>query len=73
MSFAIDAKEKALKKVPCIVHVDNTCRVQTLKKHQNENYYNLIYEFYKKTNVPMLLNTSFNLAGFPIVENFETS
>ncbi len=72
MSFAVDAKEKALKEVPSIVHVDNTCRVQTLKKHQNVNYYNLIYEFYKKTNVPMLLNTSFNLAGFPIVENFET-
>ena len=68
MSFAIDAKEKALNEVPSIVHVDNTCRVQT---YQNENYYNLIYEFYKKTNVPMLLNT-FNLAGFPIVENFET-
>ena len=58
--------------MPSIVHVDNTCRVQTLKKYQNENYYNLIYEFYKNkcTNV---VKYFFNLAaGFPIVENFET-
>jgi carbamoyltransferase len=69
MSFAIDAKQKAIEEVPSIVHVDNTCRVQTLKKQDNPNYYDLIETFYKKTNVPMLLNTSFNLAGFPIVEN----
>jgi carbamoyltransferase len=69
MSFAVYAKDKAIKEVPSIVHVDNTCRIQTLKKIDNENYYNLIETFYKKTNVPMLLNTSFNLAGYPIVEN----
>lgn len=69
MSFAVKAKEKAIKEVPSIVHVDNTCRVQTLKKTDNENYYNLIKLFYAKTGVPILLNTSFNLAGFPIVEN----
>jgi len=71
MSFAVYAKEKAIKEVPSIVHVDNTCRIQTLKKIDNQNYYNLIEMFFKKTNVPMLLNTSFNLAGFPIVENQE--
>lgn len=69
MSFAVDAKEKAIKEVPSIVHVDNTCRVQTLKKSDNKNYYNLIECFYKQTNVPMVLNTSLNLAGYPIVEN----
>ena len=63
------AKDKAIREVSSIVHVDNTCRVQTLKKIDNENYYNLIKFFYEKTGVPMLLNTSFNLAGFPIVEN----
>ena len=69
MSFAIDAKQKAIEEVPSIVHVDNTCRIQTLKKQDNPNYYDLIETFYKKTKVPMLLNTSFNLAGLPIVEN----
>ena len=69
MTFAIDAKEKARKEVPAVVHVNNTCRIQTLKKEQNPNYYDLIEEFYKITNVPILLNTSFNLAGWPLVEN----
>jgi carbamoyltransferase len=69
MSFAIDARQKAIDEVPSMVHVDNTCRIQTLKKEDNPNYYNLINAFYNKTKVPMLLNTSFNLAGYPIVEN----
>jgi carbamoyltransferase len=69
MSFAIDARQKAINEVPSIVHVDNTCRIQTLKRKDNPNYYDLINCFYSQTKVPMLLNTSFNLAGFPIVEN----
>jgi carbamoyltransferase len=69
MSFAIDARQKAIDEVPSIVHVDNTCRIQTLKRKDNANYYDLINAFYDQTKVPMLLNTSFNLAGFPIVEN----
>ena len=69
MTFAIDAKQKAIDTVPACVHEDKTCRFQTLKKEQNPNYYDLIKYFYDKTNVPILLNTSFNLAGFPIVEN----
>jgi len=71
MSFAIDAKQKAIEIIPSIVHVDNTCRIQTVTKEQNFNYYNLISKFYNNTNVPVLLNTSFNLAGFPIVETLE--
>jgi len=71
MSFAVDAKQKSIEIIPSIVHVDNTCRIQTVTKEQNLNYYNLIFEFYKKTNVPILLNTSFNLAKFPIVETLE--
>jgi carbamoyltransferase len=73
MSFAVDAKQKAIQEVPSIVHVDNTCRIQTVTKEQNFNYYNLILKFYEKTNVPMLLNTSFNLAGYPIVEDLKTA
>ena len=71
MTFAIDAKQKTLDEVPACVHVDKTCRFQTLKREQNPNYYDLIKLFYKNTGVPILLNTSFNLKGFPIVETFD--
>ena len=70
MTFAIDAKQKAINEVPACVYVDNTCRFQTLKREQNEKYYDLIKLFYDKTGVPILLNTSFNLKGYPIVETF---
>jgi carbamoyltransferase len=68
MSFAVLAKPKAQEEVPSLVHVDNTCRIQTIDKGQ---YHNLIELFYHETKVPLLLNTSFNLAGYPIVENKE--
>ena len=71
MTFAIDAKQKAIDEVPACVHADNTCRFQTLKREQNSNYYDLIKLFYDKTKVPLLLNTSFNLAGYPLVESLE--
>jgi carbamoyltransferase len=71
MTFAIDAKPKAIDKVPACVHTDNTCRFQTLKREQNKNYYDLIKLFYRETGVPLLLNTSFNLKGYPIVETFD--
>ena len=71
MTFAIDAKQKAIDEVPACVHADNTCRFQTLKREQNHNYYDLIKLFYEKTGVPLLLNTSFNLKGYPIVESFD--
>lgn len=71
MSFAVDAKKQAIEKIPSIIHVDNTCRIQTVTKEQNINFYNLIFKFYEKTGVPVLLNTSFNLASFPIVETVE--
>ncbi len=55
-------------KVPAIVHVDGTARVQTLEYDENPGYYRIIEEFYKLTGTPMLLDTSFNIAGKPIVE-----
>ncbi len=58
-------------KIPAVVHVDGSCRIQTLTKKQNKHYYCLIYEFFKLSNVPMILNTSFNLAGEPLVETIE--
>jgi carbamoyltransferase len=55
-------------KIPAIVHVDGTARVQTVKREQNERLYLLLKEFEKLTGVPVLLNTSFNIKGEPIVE-----
>jgi len=67
MLIAFKIKKDRIKKIPAIVHVDETCRVQTVKKDINERFYNLIKEFYKLTEVPVLLNTSFNVKGQPIV------
>ena len=57
--------------MPGIIHVDGTCRIQTVTREQNKHYYDLIEEFYKQTGVPILFNTSFNLAGEPLVETLE--
>jgi carbamoyltransferase len=71
MTFAVKAKEKAIKEVPSIIHIDNTCRIQTVTREQNKHFYELIEEFYKRTGTPILFNTSFNLAGEPLVETLE--
>ncbi len=57
--------------VPAITHVDNTARVQTVTRETNERYYDLIKEFDRQTGVPVVLDTSFNVAGEPIVETPE--
>lgn len=71
MMFAVDVLEDKKDLIPAITHVDGTCRVQTLKKEDNLNYYSLIEEFYKITGVPILFNTSLNLAGDVINETLE--
>ena len=71
MQYAMDAYENAIEQVPAIIHADNTCRIQTITQEQNKHFYNLISCFFEKTGVPMLLNTSFNLGGEPLVETFE--
>ena len=71
MMYAIDVLPEKQKEIPAITHVDGTCRVQTLKRDQNKNYYDLISEFHKMTGVPILFNTSFNLAGDTIVETID--
>jgi carbamoyltransferase len=55
-------------KIPAIVHVDGTARVQTVRQDQNERLYGLLKEFDAITGVPVLLNTSLNVKGEPIVE-----
>ena len=71
MTYAVDVKKEKIKEIPAITHIDNTCRVQTLKKEFNIHYYELIEEFFKITGTPILLNTSFNLAGDPMVETID--
>ena len=56
-------------KYPAICHVDNTSRVQTVSKKDNPGFYALLEAFYKETGCPMLLNTSLNIKGQPIVDN----
>ena len=67
------AKCKYPEKYPAICHIDNTSRVQTVCKDDNPNFYNLINEFYKKTGCPMVLNTSLNIKGQPIVNTHHDS
>jgi carbamoyltransferase len=71
MMYAVGVKDDAKDKIPAVVHVDNTCRIQTVTDKQNYHLYNIIKSFYNTTGVPMLLNTSFNLAGDPIVETIQ--
>ena len=62
------ANSKKSKLIPSAIHVDETARVQTVNRSQNQNYYSIIKEFHKLTGVPVILNTSFNDAGEPLVE-----
>lgn len=55
-------------RIPAIVHVDGTARVQTVSRESNERLYDLLKAFDKLTGVPVLINTSFNVKGEPIVE-----
>ena len=70
MSSVMRAKLNKKKLIPAVVHIDGTSRVQTVKKKDNEKFYQLIKKFYNNTNVPMLLNTSFN-ENEPIVRKPE--
>ncbi len=67
MLIACKVLEDKKSAIPAVVHIDDTCRVQTVNKKNNEKFYNLLFEFNKVTGCPVLLNTSFNVKGQPIV------
>jgi len=69
MLYTCPVKNKEL--VPSITHIDGTARVQTVNKEDNPKYYQLIKEVEKFTGIPMVLNTSLNVNGQPIVETIE--
>jgi carbamoyltransferase len=71
MMYAVNVAADKIKKIPAVCHVDDTCRVQTVTEEQNEHYYKLIKAFKDITGVPVLFNTSFNLAGDPLVETID--
>jgi carbamoyltransferase len=68
MMYAVDVLPEKIEVIPSITHVDGTCRIQTVSQEDNKHYYNLIKTFNEETGVPILFNTSFNLAGDPLVE-----
>lgn len=71
MMYAVNCQPGIETKIPAIIHVDGTCRIQTVTQEQNKHYYDLINAFYKRTGVPIIFNTSFNLGGDPLVETLE--
>ncbi len=71
MMYAVNCQPGVESKIPSIIHVDGTCRIQTVTKEQNNHYYDLIKAFYNRTGVPIIFNTSFNLGGDPLVETLE--
>ena len=69
IATTVNNKKLTVDKVPAILHYDQSARIQTVEKKINSRFYNLVKEFLKITGAPMLLNTSFNGKGEPIVCN----
>ena len=65
--FGIDKLNVKRSEIPAVTHVDYSARIQTVHKETNEKYFKLIKKFKEKTNCPILVNTSFNVRGEPIV------
>lgn len=71
MERTLRVRPEMADRVPAVVHEDGTSRLQTVRREWNEKYYLLIEEFRRLTGVPLLLNTSFNVMGKPIVHSVE--
>lgn len=69
--FGIEKLNTPRSLIPAVTHVDYSARIQTVHKNTNKKFYDLIDEFKKLTGVPLLVNTSFNIRGEPIVETPE--
>lgn len=69
MLFIFDVRPERAARIPAVRHTDGTARVQTIRREQNPRYYDLLCAFEALTGVPVLVNTSFNTRGEPIVCN----
>ena len=71
MSYAPIVRECWRKRLPAITHIDNTTRLQTVTKEQHKEFYEILFEM-KRRNIPsVILNTSFNIKGRPILTTLE--
>lgn len=68
MTVAVNVRPGRAEEIPGVTHVNNTARVQTVSKQDDEAYHRLIHELGRLTGTPVVLNTSFNVRGQPIVE-----
>jgi carbamoyltransferase len=71
MDRTLRFRPEVMRKVPGVVHVNGTGRLQTVKREWNAKYYDLISAFRRITGIPLLLNTSFNIMGKPIIHSVE--
>jgi carbamoyltransferase len=67
MLFIYDVRPDKADRIPAVRHVDGTARIQTINRSQNPAYYDLLKAFKERTGVPVLINTSFNTRGEPVV------
>jgi carbamoyltransferase len=67
MLFVYDIAPGKAERIPAVCHVDGTARIQTVNRRQNPLYYDLLKSFQQRTGVPVLVNTSFNTRGEPVV------
>jgi predicted NodU family carbamoyl transferase len=71
MNMAVAVREEKKAAIPAVVHVDGSCRIQTVRRSDHPRFHRLLQEFHRRTGVPLILNTSFNRQGEPIVETPE--
>ncbi len=71
MTFSPRVRESKADLIPGVIHQDGTCRIQTLMREQNPRFHTLLSEFHRQSKIPVLLNTSLNIMGQPIVETIE--
>ena len=69
MLFIFDVRPEVAQRIPAVRHVDGTARVQTINRSQHPLYYDLLAAFHARTGVPILVNTSFNTRGEPMVNS----
>lgn len=67
MTFVYDVRSDREDRIPAVRHVDGTARIQTINRNQNPAYYDLVRAFGERSGVPVLINTSFNTRGEPVV------